>query len=83
MVGWVFMAVSHFLYQPYPLVPHTPPPGAISSTITQHIYRMGFFSFDFGTGIDFGVLLGGLIVVLVAWIIDEGRKIQEEQELTV
>jgi hypothetical protein len=44
---------------------------------------MGFFSFDFGTGVDFGLLLAGIVIVLVAWIMDEGRKIQEEQELTV
>ncbi|MGA2242377.1 MAG: DUF2975 domain-containing protein [Verrucomicrobiota bacterium] len=25
----------------------------------------------------------GLLIVLIAWIMDEGRKIQEEQELTV
>ena len=28
-------------------------------------------------------LIVGLVVVLVAWIMDEGRKIKEEQELTV
>jgi hypothetical protein len=28
------------------------------------------------------MFFGGLIV-LIAWIMDEGRKIQEEQELTV
>jgi hypothetical protein len=44
---------------------------------------MGFFSFDFGTGIDFGLFLAGVVIVLIAWIMDEGRKIQEEQELTV
>jgi hypothetical protein len=25
----------------------------------------------------------GLLILLIAWIMDEGRKIQEEQELTV
>ena len=44
---------------------------------------IGFFSFDFGTGIDFGTLFVGASVILAAWIMDEGRKIQEEQELTV
>jgi hypothetical protein len=44
---------------------------------------MGFFTFDFGTGIDFGPLLAGAVIILIAWIMDEGRKIQEEQELTV
>jgi hypothetical protein len=59
------------------------PPGVIVTHTTLHTIRMGFFSFDFGTGIDFGVLMAGAIIVLVAWIMDEGRKIQEEQELTV
>ena len=39
--------------------------------------------FDFGTGINFGQLLIGSAIFLIAWIMDEGRKIQEEQELTV
>jgi hypothetical protein len=32
---------------------------------------------------DFAKLAIGFLVVLLAWIMDEGRKIQEEQELTV
>jgi hypothetical protein len=32
---------------------------------------------------DFAKLAVGLLIILVAWIMDEGRKIQEEQELTV
>ncbi len=47
------------------------------------VFKIGFFSFDFGTGFDFGLVLTGLVIVLIAWIMDEGRKIQEEQELTV
>ncbi|MEO5803964.1 MAG: DUF2975 domain-containing protein [Verrucomicrobiota bacterium] len=57
------------------------PPAVITTTVTH--YRTGFFSFDFGTGFDFGLVLAGIVIVLVAWIMDEGRKIQEEQELTV
>lgn len=53
------------------------------TTVVKHVYRMGFLSFDFGTGIDFGFLLVGGSVVLSAWIMDEGRKMREEQELTV
>jgi hypothetical protein len=50
----------------------------------RQAYHMGFFSnFDFGTGIGFGLLVMGVIIFLIAWIMDEGRKIQEEQELTV
>jgi hypothetical protein len=32
---------------------------------------------------DFAKLAMGFLIILVAWIVDEGRKIQEEQELTV
>jgi hypothetical protein len=32
---------------------------------------------------DFTKLAIGFLVILIAWIMDEGRKIQEEQELTV
>jgi hypothetical protein len=28
-------------------------------------------------------LLIGFVIIFIAWIMDEGRKIQEEQELTV
>ena len=28
-------------------------------------------------------IFGGLFIIFFAWIMDEGRKIQEEQELTV
>jgi hypothetical protein len=30
-----------------------------------------------------GPVLAGLMIIFIAWIMDEGRKIQEEQELTV
>jgi hypothetical protein len=36
-----------------------------------------------GMEISFGKLGLGLLIILIAWIMDEGRKIQEEQELTV
>src|SRR5450631_4020239 len=36
-----------------------------------------------GVEISFGQLVVGLLVILISWIMDEGRKIQEEQELTV
>lgn len=75
--GGMFNTVLHSLPKPSPPVS---PPGA---TIATHIFQMGFFRFDFGTGIDFGLLLAGAIIILIAWIMDEGRKIQEEQALTV
>ena len=36
-----------------------------------------------GMEITFGQLVLGLLIYIIAWIMDEGRKIQEEQELTV
>ena len=36
-----------------------------------------------GMEISFSQLVLGLLIILFAWIMDEGRKIQEEQELTV
>jgi hypothetical protein len=33
--------------------------------------------------LDFSKLFFGGLIMLIAWIMDEGRKIQEEQELTV
>lgn len=57
------------------------PPGA--RVVEIHTYSFGFLEFNFGTGIDFGLLLVGASVVVAAWVMDEGRKIQEEQELTV
>jgi len=78
VAGWVCTSAMHYLPKPPPAVL---PPG-VTQTTTGHI-RMGFFTFDFGTGIDFGPLLAGTVIILIAWIMDEGRKIQEEQELTV
>jgi hypothetical protein len=48
---------------------------------TFHAY-MGIFPFPI-LDINFGLLLAGVIIVIIAWIMDEGRKIQEEQDLTV
>jgi hypothetical protein len=62
------------------VVIHRPPVSVRHFTVTHY---NGFFAFDFGTGINFGQLFIGLIIVLIAWIMDEGRKIQEEQALTV
>ena len=36
-----------------------------------------------GVELTFGKFLFGLLIVLFAWVMDEGRKIKEEQELTV
>ena len=87
LAGWLITTLLHFF--PMPMQDNAPPtpivPGAAWTVVKtgSHFYRMGFFSFDFGTGINFGQLFLGLMIVLIAWIMDEGRKIQEEQELTV
>ena len=80
VLGWLMTTAGHFMPPAEnPLL--SLPPGEYS--VVTHNYRADFVSFDFGTGIDFGSLLVGVSVVLAAWITDEGRKIQEEQELTV
>ena len=82
LVGWVVMVSARFMPRPE-MMPQNPPVGAKSVIVKKQSFNMGFVSFDFGTGIDFGLLFVGASVVLAAWIMDEGRKIQEEQELTV
>ncbi len=85
VIGGVFMSLTRIIARQIEIVSPFPPANlpagvTVARLVTFHI---GFFSFDFGTGIDFGLLLAGIAIVLVAWIMDEGRKIQEEQELTV
>jgi hypothetical protein len=79
-LGWTLNGVSHFCsileYQqlrPPPNLPHSP----ITIVHDINFYGLRFFSFDFS------LLFAGIVIVLIAWIMDEGRKIQEEQELTV
>jgi hypothetical protein len=79
-VGWMLNGVSHYCsileYQqlrPPPNLPHSP----ITIVHDVNFYGLRFFSFDFS------LLFAGIVIVLIAWIMDEGRKIQEEQELTV
>jgi hypothetical protein len=85
LIGWMIMTTMHFMPPLVPQVQNTlPAPVRIAPIQTSSTHmRMGFFSFDFGTGINFGQLLIGAVIFLIAWIMDEGRKIQEEQELTV
>ena len=85
VIGWMALVAVRFMPPPEP-VPHILPAGnelVKAAPVEKHYFRMGFFSFDFGTGIDFGTLFVGASVILAAWIMDEGRKIQKEQELTV
>jgi hypothetical protein len=65
----------------FPPPPHALPPG-VTVTVVKSNIRMEFFSFVYA-GINLGMLLAGLVIILIAWIMDEGRKSQEEQELTV
>ena len=84
-IGWVTLVAMRFSPRPES-IPHDPSADARTVRVMsgeKHFFRIGFFSFDFGTGIDFGTLFVGASVILAAWIMDEGRKIQEEQELTV
>ena len=85
LIGWMINLGFHFLLPPMPHAQNSPPePGRIASVQTSSVVsRMGFFMFDFGTGINFAQLLIGTVIFLIAWIMNEGRKIQEEQELTV
>ncbi len=82
IIQWALGNIWSFCREHYPLPPISPtPPLAITfaKILSSHF---DFFSFGF-YGIDFGFLLDGIVIVLIAWIMDEGRKIQEEQELTV
>ena len=38
---------------------------------------------DVSIGIDGTALVVGIFILIVSWIMDEGRKLQEEQELTI
>ena len=82
-MGWLLMTAWHFSPQPAATVQTPMSPNVHVVSHVEHRYRFGFLSYDFGTGIDFGQLLGGIVILFGAWIMDEGRKIQEEQELTV
>jgi hypothetical protein len=85
VLNWLLMSVYNTLFR---LIPPPPspalPPGTIvrSVTVVESSLHMGFFSFSY-RGVNVGLLLAGIIIVVIAWIMDEGRKIQEEQELTV
>src|ERR1035437_142542 len=85
VIGWLTLVAVQFTPRPEPIPHNLPDSGRLVKAVSvkKHYFRMGFFSFDFGTGIDVGTLFVGASVILAAWIMDEGRKIQEEQELTV
>jgi len=80
VVGWMLNCVGQYCsileYQqlrPPPNLQHSP----IDICHAIDFRGLRFYSFNFG------LLFAGIVIVLIAWIMDEGRKIQEEQELTV
>ena len=81
LLGWFFNSAQSVFSRPNFYMPQPLPPGVTLKSV--HFPRIGFFDFDFGWRINFGLLVAGVIVVLIAWIMDEGRKLQEEQALTV
>jgi hypothetical protein len=82
VINWFVISLWRGIYYLFP-APHSPilPPGA-TVTAQRSPVIMGLFSFSIG-GVNVGMLLAGIIIVIIAWIMDEGRKIREEQELTV
>ncbi len=79
VINWLFTSAWYVLGQIFPSP--APPPGRIMTFIPSS-FRMDFFSINIH-GTNLGLLLAGIVIVIIAWIMDEGRKIQEEQELTV
>ena len=77
VINWIFIFAHKCLE--HSAVHHPPLPGVI---MVESTLNFGFFTFSFA-GINLGMLLAGMVIVVIAWIMDEGRKIQEEQELTV
>jgi Protein of unknown function (DUF2975) len=84
VINWTIMSAWNTLTHlfPPPASPVMPMPPTVVVEVAKPSFRMGFFSLSYG-GINLGMLLAGTVIILIAWIMDEGRKIQEEQELTV
>jgi hypothetical protein len=85
VVNWLLLAFVHIceLISSKPsIVSHVESGIGSNPTWPSGRSSMAFFTFSV-EGINVGLLLTGFIIVIIAWIMDEGRKIQEEQELTV
>jgi hypothetical protein len=84
VINWLLLSTYNVWERMFPQPPPPPPilPPHVTVTVVESSFRMGFFTFSIA-GISFGLLLAGIIIAVIAWIMDEGRKIQEEQELTV
>ena len=82
VINWLLLSVSNVFGRIYPPPPPPALPPHVTVTVVESSFRIGFFNFSIA-GFNGGLLLAGIIIVIIAWIMDEGRKIQEEQELTV
>ncbi len=82
VINWLLLLILNVANRWFPAPPPPPLPPGVKVTVVKSSFHMGFFSFSVG-GINFNFLLAGIVIILIAWIMDEGRKIQEEQELTV
>ena len=49
---------------------------------TRHV-NQSLFGMDVGGGLNLHILGAGIIILLIAWTMEEGCKLREEQELTV
>jgi hypothetical protein len=84
VLSWMLKNINYFISShPKPIQPIAASPHVqIGVLAPLELFKMSFFSFSIGP-INFGLLLAGAIIIFIAWIMDESRKIQEEQELTV
>jgi hypothetical protein len=74
--AYIFMAVAggicrSILVHALKSTPHSAPAAAVSPSWSLSIFSLA------------GSLLPALLIIFIAWVMDEGRKIQEERELTV
>jgi hypothetical protein len=82
VINWLLLSAYNVLGHIFPPPPPPALPPHVTVTFVESSFRMGFFSLSIA-GFNLGLLLAGIIIVIIAWIMDEGRKIQEEQALTV
>jgi len=69
LVGWFVIGIVHRSLLSMALTLH-PPPG------------QRYITFELGSP-DLTALLIGLTLAVIAWVMDEGRKLQDEQDYTV
>ncbi len=82
---WTLKTIHQFVFNYYSLPSlRSSLPTKVASKLKEEMFsgNVNLFPFPFWN-INFGPLLAGIVIILIAWIMDEGRKIQEEQELTV